>query len=364
MLNGNIAVVFGGVSNENEISVITGTMALNVLKKGGYAALPMYISQDGKFYCDGRLADIRTFKTEDFSAFARCIVADGGIYILNKKGKIKKFLPLQAALNCCHGGMGEGGGLYGLFAVAGIPLAGAGLFSSSAFMDKYLTKTVLLSLNVPVLPYAVVRSLKDIPQAIKKIGFPIIVKPACLGSSIGVAVANDERQLTSIVGTALAYDKKAICEPYLKDRREINVAVYYSDGETVASKPEEAFPSDLLLTFDDKYSGGGKSQVPADLPADIAELITKTAKDVYLKTEMRGIARFDFLLSGKDVYLSEVNTVPGSLSYYLYAQSFGEFLPVLISLLGQSIADFIDLRRKKLIKTGILNAIPEGGVKK
>ncbi|MCD8372272.1 MAG: ATP-grasp domain-containing protein [Clostridia bacterium] len=361
MLNGNIAVVFGGVSNESEISVITGTMALNVLKKGGVNALPVYISMDGRFCCDERLADINEYSSGDFSRFANCVVADGGVYILKKGKKIKKFIPLRAAINCCHGGIGEGGGLCGLFGFAKIPLAGAGMYASSAFMDKSFTKLALKALDIPVLPYAEVRSSKDIPEAIEKIGFPLVVKPACLGSSIGVSVANDERELSAAVGVALAYDKKAVCEPYLKDKREINVAVCCIGGEAVVSDCEEAFSSDCLLTFDDKYTGGGKSQFPADLPPDMAESIKNMAKDVYLKTEMRGVARFDFLLSGENVYLSEVNTVPGSLAYYLNAKSFKEFFPVLVSLIEQAIADFEEAGKKRVIATGILRGIKKGG---
>ncbi|MCD8040498.1 MAG: ATP-grasp domain-containing protein [Clostridia bacterium] len=363
MLKGNIAVVFGGASNESEISVITGTMACNVLKKGGVDVLPVYITQKGEFFCGEELADVHGYSAFIAEEHTRCIVANGGIYTLNKKGKTKKFLPVYAALNCCHGGLGEGGGLCGLFGFNAIPLAGADMFASSAFMDKYHTKQLLAALNVPALPYAVVRSMGDIPQAIKAIGFPMVVKPACLGSSIGVSVAQDERQLNVAIGAALCYDKKAICEPYLQSRREINVAVYFSGDETVASDCEEVSSSDSFLTFDDKYAGGGSSRIPADLPQDMAQLIKNIAKKVYVECEMRGIARFDFLLDGDKIYLSEVNTVPGSMGYYLFSKNFGGFYPVLEGVIEQAVTDFADARRKKIITTGILNGIPHTAAK-
>lgn len=360
---GNTAVVFGGRSNESEISVITGTMCANVLKSGGESVLPVYISPSGMFYCGKELSDIGVFRRADELRCPRCFVADGGLQILGRHGRIKSFVPLAAAINCCHGGLGEGGGLAGLFAMAGIPLAGGDIFSGAAFLDKCLSKTVFRGLGVPVLDYAVVTSVSEVAAAISLTGLPAIIKPSRLGSSIGVARAETYEEYASAVESALCYDSRVLCEPFLKDRREINCAAYFADGRVTVSECEEAFSSGALLSFDDKYSGGGRSVIPADIPAEISDKVKDITRAVYSALNMRGIVRFDYLLDGEEVYLSEVNTVPGSLAWYLFAPSFRAFYPILKAVIAQAVADYSDTNSKLVLKTGILSSVPESGGK-
>ena len=362
-MNRNIAVVFGGISNENEISVITGTMAANVLKNGGDCVIPLYISQQGEFFTGAGLADINNCKNGNFSSFPRAIVAKGGIYVLSKRGKPKKFVRVDVALNCCHGGLGEGGGICGLFALNCIPLASAGMFESAAFMDKYYTKLVLGTLGVNIAPYVYMRELTDFRQA-ETLGYPVIVKPAKLGSSIGIECAENESELEAAVMSAFFYDDGVIAEQFLKDRREINCAAYFSDGRVITSECEEAFTSGDILSYDDKYAGGGKRVMPADIPEQTAKEIRGVTELVYTKLNMRGIVRFDYILSGGKVYLSEVNTVPGSLSYYLLSNGFKDFYPVLQAVIVQALEDYRRCAEKKILNTGILNNLPSNGCKR
>lgn len=348
----NIAVIFGGASNENEISVITGTMAVNVLKSAGYTVTPVYISQSNEIYCGERLAEISNFSSEKYKDCPRAIFAQGGIYILNKRLKPKKFIRADAALNCCHGGFGEGGGVSGLCALYSIPLASAGMFESSAFIDKYLTKLILSCLGVKTAKYAYVTKNSPTPRNMPD--FPVIVKPVSLGSSIGVERADNAEQLAFALESALVYDSAAIVEEYFSDRREINCAAYFSDGKVTVSPCEEALVKGGIFTYDDKYRGKGASAFPADLTKDVSDKIRSVAADIYSKLNMRGIVRFDFILSGEEVYLSEVNTVPGSLSYYLLSGGFKDFGKVLTAVIEQAITDFNAEKSKKLIKTGIL----------
>ena len=357
MLNGNIAVVFGGRSNESEISVITGTMCANVLKCGKTRVLPIYISPCGDFFCGEALFDIANFKCGEPSA-ARCMVAGGGLHILGRRGKIKQFIPISAAINCCHGGLGEGGGVGGLFACAGIPMAGGDIFSGAAFLNKDITKIVLGGLGVPCLKYYTASSAEDAEAAMAVTGLPAIIKPACLGSSIGIARAESLDEYAAAIEAALCYDGRALCEPYIAWRREINCAAYFAEGEVHISACEEAIPSGGLLTFDDKYSGSGRSVIPADIPAELAERVQNITRTVYSRLNMRGIVRFDYILSGEELYLSEVNTVPGSLAWYLFAPSFKAFCPVLESVIAQSVADFARQSGKLVLKTGILGSLP------
>ena len=352
-----VAVVFGGQSNENEISVITGTMAANVLKSGGDNVIVVYISQQGEFFTGEKLTEITAFKGGGFAECPHALFAQGGIYVLNKRGKPKKFVKVDAVLNCCHGGAGEGGGLSGLCDLLGLPLAGAGTFESSVFMNKYLTKLILQPLGIKTADFALVKSLDELNSLKNMPQFPVIVKPANLGSSIGVEKAETPEQLEYAVQNALVYDSAVIVETFFAEHREINCAAYFANGEIVTSECEEAIASGELLSFEDKYTGGGKSRYPADIPEDMSQLIKETVKKVYGGLNMRGIVRFDFLVSGGKVYLCEVNTVPGSLSYYLLSKGFKDFYRVLDGVLKQAATDFAQKQSKKLLKTGILENI-------
>lgn len=352
------AVVFGGVSNENEISVITGVMACNVMEWGGEEIIPVYISADGKFYAGKELARIETYRQKGYQRSLSAIIADGGIYLLNARKKIKKFIKTDCVLNCCHGGYGEGGGLWGVCAAAGIPFAGAGIFESAAFMDKYLTKKVVESLGVKTLPYVYVRQGESYPDGI---AFPAIVKPASLGSSIGVKRVGCAEELKEALDCAFIYDSGAIIEKFAENRREINCAAYYADGKLCVSECEEAITDGEILSFEDKYQGGGRSVIPADIPESLSNKIRSVTRSVCQTLNVRGIVRFDFILSG-DIYLSEINTVPGSLAYYLFAKNFREFYAVLRALVTQAQRDF-ELSRKTILATGILNNIPAGSPK-
>lgn len=354
----NIVVIFGGVSNENEISVITGTMACNVLAYGGKEVLPVYISRSGDFYAGEELKDIQIFKDGGFERCPHAVIADGGIYVFSRRGKVKRFVKADCVLNCCHGGYGEGGGISGVCAAAKLPLAGAGIFESSAFLDKYLTKTVLKGLGVKTVPYAYVRQGEAAPR---KLAFPVIVKPVSLGSSIGIQKAENEEELQNALACAFEYDCAAIVEKLIKSRREINCAAYFSDGEIHVSECEEALTDGDILSFDDKYQGGGRSVLPADISEEVSEKIRGITRKVYEKLNMRGIVRFDFLLSD-EIYLSEINTVPGSLAYYLFSNSFKEFYTVLDGVISQAEEDFKNCR-KTVLSTGILQNISIGSLK-
>lgn len=359
----NIIVVFGGVSNENEVSVITGTMAANILKNGGHTVIPVYIAQDGATYCAPELADVQNFKSNNFSAFPKAVVANGGVYIFNKKGKMKKFVKADTALNCCHGGACEGGAVSGLFRLADIPLASAGIFESSLFMDKYLTKLILSALGVKTADYAYIKSREEVDCPYNMPQFPLIVKPVTLGSSIGIEKVNNLKELQSAVETALIYDSAVIVEKYLECRREINCAAYFVKGEVVTSECEEAISGGDILSFEDKYQGGGKSVLPADIPAETSKLIKDITRKVYSDLNMRGIVRFDYILSGGEVYLSEVNTVPGSLSYYLLSSGFKDFFAVLNAVIEQAADDFNLAKTKRILRTGILENISARSIK-
>lgn len=358
----DICVIFGGVSSENEISVITGTMVCNVLEKGGKTVLPVYIEQSGKIITSPRLKEVGVFAAGepkgDEVAFAR-----GGALILNGRGRAKRRVSFGAIVNCCHGGDCEGGAVAGLAAIVGVPIASAGMFESAAFMDKYLTKLVLSGLGVGVAPYIYAAERGEALASAATLGYPVIVKPCRLGSSIGIARAADEAELAAALDTAFELDSAVIIEKYLSPRREINCAACYDGEKVITSPPEEVFTDGDLLSYSDKYSGGGRRAFPADIPADAEKFIENSTARVYSALNMRGIVRFDYIMSGGEIYISEINTVPGSLSQYLLSEGYSGFARLLEKVVAAAAADYAEKASKRIIRTGILNNLPSNACK-
>ncbi len=355
--NYDVAVIFGGVSSENEVSVITGTMACNVLKSGGKSVLPVYVDHGGKLYADEKLADVSIYKNGGYKEFAQCGFFGGGAVILSGRGKPKKTVTVGCVLNCCHGGAGEGGAVAGLCLMLNIPFASAGLFESAAFMDKYYTKLVLQSMGVKVAKYAYSRDIMGATEGAKALGYPVIVKPATLGSSIGIAKCDNEEELKEALETAFELDGGVLIEEYLSPIKEINCAVYCANGREITSECEEVTSAGDLLSYDDKYCGGGSRVFPAQLNKEVAETIRGETAKVYSALKMRGIVRFDYIIYGGEIILSEINTVPGSLSQYLLSDSYKNFYSVLVAVTEQAKTDFAARKSKRVISTGILNSI-------
>lgn len=361
----DIAVIFGGISSENEVSVITGTMVCNVLKKGGKRVLPVYIDHGGNFYADEELADVSIYKNGGYKKYPPCGFAGGGVVIFNNRAKPKFFVPCGCVLNCCHGGAGEGGAVAGLCNLFNVPVASAGLFESAAFMDKYYTKLVLESLGVKTARYAYSRDITGAIEGAKALGYPVIVKPATLGSSIGIRKCGDEKELKEALATAFELDGGVLVEEYFSPIKEINCAVYCRNGAAITSECEEVSSDGELLSYDDKYCGGGRRKFPAELENEVSSDIKNTTARIYSALNMRGIVRFDYIIFGGQPYLSEINTVPGSLSQYLLSDSYKSFYGVLCDCIEQAKADFAAKKKKRVISTGILNNIkPNANIKK
>lgn len=356
--NYGIAVVFGGRSNENEVSVITGTMVCNVLKKHGESVFPIYIAPDGEMYADESLSDISSFKRGGYMRRLRCFPCRGGAVLFSKNGKPKTRVSFFAAINCCHGGAGEGGGVAGAFALCGVPFASAGLFESAAFMDKYLTKLVLSSLGAKTAPYRYSRSVGGAVVGAEELGYPVVIKPCKSGSSIGITKADTCEELLSGLKLAFSLDDSVIIEKYLSPKREVNCAVYLKDGEAQTSPLEEVFSSEDTLSYDDKYSGGGERTFPADMDGELSGAIREETARIYTALNMRGIVRFDYIIHDGEAYICEINTVPGSLSQKLLSPDYDAFYAVLRDCIRQAESDFNEASSKKIIRTGILDNIP------
>lgn len=361
-----IAVLFGGGACEREISVITGTLACNLLQ-GEYDVLPVYLDENWRAYTSPSFFQVELFRKGDFLKGAKRIVFDGnGVYELYANGKKRRAVcRLDGALNCCHGGLGEGGGVSAWMALNGIPLASPGVAPSAICMDKALTKLVAKALSIPVVDGIRVQEedyqkrgeflLKNIERRLK---FPVIIKPAHLGSSIGIAVAKDLEEIRQALKVAFALDDCVVIEKFLLGKKDVNCAAYSLKGEVYVSEAEEAFSSyDGVYGFEQKYirkekKEGGRSL----LTGALRQKIRGYTRTIYKRLNMLGVVRVDYLVQGEKVYLSEVNTVPGSLAYYLFCDRVSEAKTFFAALVEDAILRSSG-EKKRLVTTGVLETI-------
>ena len=248
-----------------------------------------------------------------------------------------------------HGLNGEDGTLAGLLKFHKIPLVGAPLFSSSLSMDKDYTKKFLKGIKVETLPYVsytkseYIKGDSGLVNVENKIGYPLIIKPANLGSSIGISTANNRDELELALKKAFTYDSKVIIERFLTSFDEFNIAVCKMDGDIVLSGIEKPSRSQNILTFDDKYqnySGNAEREFPAKISTKLQNKIESVSKKIYEEGGFSGIVRLDFIFGEDKIYLNEINTVPGSMAYYLFTDSLKVFSAMLSNLIRQSVKDF------------------------
>ena len=365
-----VGVFFGGRSCENEISVLTGVFVARLLQEN-FEVLPVYLHTDGRAYTSPKMTELDVFKNLKIESFERVIFEEGTAYAFSPtKKKLRKIAKIDAAINCCHGGFGEGGGVSAWMEQNGVPLASPDLTASGVFMDKYTTKLVMKGLDVPVLDFIRVNEkdyekrgaflLKSVASRLK---FPVVVKPAHLGSSIGIAVARNEEETKAAIENAFLIDDRVLIEKFLENKQDVNCAAYALNGEIILSEAEGAF-GDGIYSFEDKYvkrksdenrgilqKGGGRYA----LNGCVRDKIRAYTRKIYKRMNMRGAVRFDFLVSGEEVYLCEVNTVPGSLAYYLFCERISDAKTFFTDLVEEALQAGKD--EKKVLSTGILHTV-------
>lgn len=345
----NVAVLFGGRSNEHDISVITGMYAVNLLRGAGYRVIPVYLPTEGGM-CYARAEGVKDFAGSKLKT-VRAYLYDGGLYDAKKR---KKLFDIDIALNCCHGGMGEDGTLSSLLRWNHIVSASPNAVVSGVFMDKWLGKIAARGLGIPVARGVCVREGEEVDLHSLG-GFPVIVKPVTLGSSIGVKVARSEEELSNALELAFRLDGAALVEEYFIDKRDINCAAYRKDGKIVVSPLEEVFSSEAILSFHEKYEEAAKeSEIPASVPESLAEEIKAYTAKIYETFSCRGVVRADFLITGDEVYFNELNTVPGSLACHLFGKSLIEARDFLASLIEDALEN--KEKEKQIVTTSILQS--------
>ncbi len=274
----NVAVFFGGKSNEYDISIITGIYAVNLLRGADYKVIPVYLPREGGMcYADAEC--VKDF-TDGKKKFVPAYLFNGGLWSVKKK---KELFKIAAALNCCHGGAGEDGTLSALLNWNMIPFASPGTAVSSVFMDKWLGKIAARGLDIPAARAVCVKEGESVP--LEEVGgYPVIIKPVTLGSSIGIKIAHNEEELQAALEYAFRLDSAVLVEEYFSDKRDINCAAYRKGGEVITSQLEEVFSNDAILSFHEKYEQAAKkSQMPAELPENLTEEI-KGYTEKYTKT--------------------------------------------------------------------------------
>lgn len=364
----NIAVIFGSRSCEHDVSIISALQLIEAAKTAGFTVIPVYISREGLWYTGEALTQIETFR--EFNPMGKGITrvnldvsANAGdlwAWPPQRAGLFAKvpapIAHIDVAIPVLHGLHGEDGTVQGLLEMANIPYASSGVLGSAVGMDKIAMKQMLRGAGYPVLDYVWLTrdQLKADREAIverieRKIKYPAFVKPAALGSSIGVSKATNREELDKALDLAASYDRRILVEVGINNPVEINCAALGYGEDVRTSVCEMPVPStgDKFLNFFEKYlrnagtkgesSRGMKSLsrvVPAPIGEELTERIQRMTKEIFKLLDCRGTVRIDFILDENDVlYVNEPNTIPGSLAFYLWQEcgvSFGKLVEIMV----------------------------------
>ena len=342
-----VGVIFGGESVEHEVSIITAVQAMEFLDKNKYLVVPIYIGKDRNWYTGECLKSMETYKDltliPNLTKEVTLTRKDNEFVLQKKRGLFKGVCTsIDIAFPIVHGKGVEDGSLAGYLETIGIPFVGPNTISAAIGQDKIIQKEVMKAAGVNVVDYVwfydfeYKENEEDILKKIKKLGYPVIVKPARLGSSVGIEVAKSEKEIKNVIEEAVKYDEKIIVEKVIENLQEVDCAVVGSPSSIECSLIGEMFTDNDFLTFEDKYIGeggkGGKKgpakgaakghggaittggfKIPADLDKEIEEAVYKNAKTAFYALNLSGVTRFDFLVNKKtkEVYVNEPNTIPG-----------------------------------------------------
>ena len=356
----NIGVFFGGRSTEHEISVISASQAMHAINRDKYDVTPIYITKQGHWYTGEALLDVKNYRNipellkQCEEVYMRPVYDDYNLYKGNKKMFGSNILTrLDVVIPVLHGSNVEDGIFEGVLQTIGIPYAGCDVLSSANGMDKITMKMILQANDVPVVDYvwftdnewgrdrdSVIKRIED------KLGYPVIVKPANLGSSVGIGSAHNREELIEKVNEAERYSMRMIVEHLVSDLQETNSSVLGDCDDYRMSVLEEPIKSGDFLTYDQKYLGGGKGakgmqssqkRIPAELPKEETERIQYLAGETFRVLSCHGVSRVDVIIdrSTREVYVNEINTIPGSLSFYLWEATglpFDKLMDTLVQL--------------------------------
>lgn len=337
----NVGVLYGGNSTEHEISIITAVQAMNSLSTDKYNIVPIYLSKENDMYYHKDLLDMKVYsnlaKLKDTAYKSKLIKKDHEYYLTKDNLLNSKISKIDIVFPIMHGYNVEDGVIAGYLEVLGIPYCESDIYASVVGQDKVYQKAVLEANKIPVTPYYYfyesdyVKSKDEVLTSIEKLKYPVIVKPARQGSSVGIKVASKQKELIDAIEEALMYDEKVLVEKVVENLCELNCSVLGDNYGYEASAIEEVYSSDVILSYKDKYmSDGGKSpskgmastgrKVPADISKELTKKIETMSINACKALNTSGVVRIDYLMD-KDtnkIYLNELNIIPGSLAFYLW----------------------------------------------
>lgn len=391
----NVAVFFGGMSCEHEISCITGNQALKALDDTKYEIIPVYVSKENDLYTGSNLFELKNYYDLDKlckSLDKVCLYKDGNkVYLKPIKGMFVKAQTIDVAFLAMHGTGGEDGSLQGMLEMLDLPYTSSNVLGSAVGQDKVIMKEILEYEHVPMVPWFFVYSndiantYKDIEAKAEMIGYPLIIKPANLGSSIGIEIVHKKDELKSALSECAKYDDKLVIEKMVKQLKEINISVMGNSKDAKVSAIEEVMKGDEFLSFSNKYLGGGKGTkgskptkvaptkgskgmasasriVPARLDGKKQEQIEEYALKSFKALNASGAVRIDFMIDKEDgsVYVNEINSIPGSLAFYLWKEVGVDFREECDLLINNALNVYREKKKKvRSFDTNILSNYKE-----
>ena len=334
-----VCVMFGGKSVEHEVSIISALQAIQNLNKEKYEIIPVYMTREGQFFTGDILLEVENYKDPDklLKQANEVVFHNNGkstqLIFIDSFRKRKKVL--DVAFPIVHGTNVEDGALQGYLRMMQIPFVGPDVLASSIGMEKTVMKMVLDKHGIPVLPWisfeakiwqksskAIINQIED------EMDYPVIVKPSNLGSSIGIRSVSNRKELIDAVDYARKYAIRIIVERKISNLKEINCAILGDRETQQISACERPLSNDEILTFADKYLGdseqkgmsGSSRELPANIDDELEKQIKSLAKRTFIALDSNGVSRIDLMvdLDNNDVFVNEINTIPGSLAFYLF----------------------------------------------
>ncbi len=384
-----LALLFGGKSVEHEISIISALQAYANLDKEKYDIIPIYITKDGEMFCGEHVGDIDAYKDIKkllSESYPVTLARSGGrVMIMRLDSKpFKKPLVdyIDVAFPIVHGTNVEDGTVAGYLNMLGVPYVGCDILSSALGMDKYAMKMIFADNGIPVLNCLVFGSheFDSQPEGViakieSEMGYPIIVKPVNLGSSVGISKADSKAKLEQALEEAFLYSKRVLVERAITNLTEINCSVLGDEDSAEASVCERPVSQDEILSYSDKYLGGSKSSkgmastkrvIPADISTENTLYIQELAVKAFKALGCCGVARIDFMIDNdsKKIYLNEINTIPGSLSFYLWEPKGVKYTQLLSRMIDLALKRAREQERVTYtFDTNVLAAVKLGGTK-
>ncbi len=382
-----LGVIFGGVSVEHEVSIITAIQAMESIDSKKYDIIPIYIDKNGVWYSGAMLRDIKIYSDMDLlRRYAKEVVLykrDGLFILQNKKGLLRKDVTeLDLCFPIMHGTYGEDGNLQGYLETVGIPYCESDTYAAVVGQDKVFMKQIWKESGVPVVKFDwffdtdYTKDPEKIVERLEKIGYPLIVKPAHLGSSVGIKVCKNITELHEAISDAINYDNKILVEEVVQNLTEVNISVLGNYQKQSLSVIEEVGSGNNFLTYEDKYIGGNKGPskgmasakriIPARISSKLEKEIGEVAIKAFRSLNSAGVVRIDFLIDSKaeKVYANEINSIPGSLSYYLWEKTDKDYQELLDDILNLGIRTYKNKNNKvHSFDTNILSNYSKNSVK-